>query len=340
MPVEVMISGCQIRCYLSMLRRLGNEEMGHDASPTRRSWDMYPSPSGASSFEEQLWAELDAHARRRRSTEGAHTPAARPVPSCPAAAQGAASPFAPQAAPQGAISFFSQVPPCQHSAPGRAGPMDTPSSTMPSLAAAAQQRASAPALPSATAAAPAVQADSPSYVVASAKAEPPGSMASPFAAVAQHAASQAAVPAALSRPPAGAERQKAATAAPMGLDELGRLNKRPKRRPLLQHKMTEMLAALDAKSQSSSGSANNGQDKTPEHCGALLAAKPGAMGQFPKALSEECPAACPSLSNLLDVQSVSQSVPEQPPPAQSPGMFNISADILEPQQRHQEHWQA
>ena len=314
-----------------MLRRLGNEEMRHEASPTRRSWDMYRAPSGASSFEEQLWAELDAHARRRRSTEGAHTPAARLVPGCSAAAQGAASPFAPQAVAQGApTSVFGQVPPCQHSAPGWAGPIDTPSSMMPSLAAAAQQRASAPVLPSTTAAAPAVQADSPSYVVADAKAEPPGSMASPFAAVAQHAASQAAVPAVLSRPPAGAERQKAATAAPMGLDELGRLNKRPQRRPLLQHKMTEMLAALDAKSQSSSSSANNGQDKTPEHCGALLADKPGAMGRFPKALSEECPAACPSISNLLDVESVSQSDPEHPPPAQSPGMFRTSADIFEP----------
>ena len=317
-----------------MLRRLGNEEMGHDASPTRRSWDMYRAPSGASSFEEQLWAELDAHAKRRRSTEGAHTPAARPVPGCNAAAQGAASPFAPQAAAQGAPSFFGQVPPCQHSAPGRAGPMDTPSSMMPGLAAAAQQRASAPALPSTTAAILAVQVGSPSYGAAHAKAEPPGSMASPFAAVAQHAASQAAVPAVPSRPPTGAERQTAVTAAPkqaaMGLDELGRLNKRPKRRPVLQHKMTEMLAALDAKSQSSSGSAHNGQDKTPEHCGALLAAKPGVMGRFPKALSEECPAACPSIDNLLDVKSVSQSDPERPPPAQSPGVFSISADILEP----------
>ena len=313
-----------------MLRRLGNEEMGQNSSPTRRSWDMYRAPSGASSFEEQLWAELDAHARRRRSTEGAHTPAARPVPGCPAAAQGAGSPFAAQAAAQGAPTLFSQVPACQHSAPDRAGPMDAPSSMTPSPAAAAQQGAGAPALPSTAAAAPAGQADSPFYVVGGAKAEPPGSMASPFAAVAQHAASQAAVPAALSRPPAGAERQKAATAAPMGLDELGRLSKRPKRRPVLQHKMTEMLAALDAKSQSSSGSANNGQDKTPEHCGALLAAKPGAAGQFPKALSEECPAACPSISGLLDVKSVSQSDPERPPPAQSPGMFSISANILEP----------
>lgn len=318
-----------------MLRRLGNEEMGQDESPTRRSWDMYRAPSGASSFEEQLWAELDAHAKRRRSTEGALTPAARPVPGCSPAAQGAASPFAPQAAAQGAApSYFGQAPPCQHSTPSRAGPMDTPSSMTPSLAAAAQQRASAPALAGTTAAAPAVQVHFPSYVVADAKAEPPGSMASPFAAVAQHAASEAAVPATLSRPPAGAERQKAATAAPvqaaMGLDELGRLNKRPKRRPVLQHKMTEMLAALDAKSQSSSGSANNGQDRTPQHCGALLAGKPGAVGRFPKALSEECPAACPSISNLLDVKSVSQSDPERPPPAQSPGMFSTSADILEP----------
>ena len=320
-----------------MLCRLGNEEMGLDASPTPRSLEMYRAPSGASSFEEQLWAELDAHARRRRSTEGTHTPAHRPVPGCSAAVQGAASPFATQAAAQGAPTWFGQMPPRQPSASDRAGPMGMPSSMMPSLAAAAQRRASAPALPGITAAAPAVQGMSPSYGVADAKAEPPGSMTSPFAAVAQRTASEAAVPAVPSRPPAGAERQNAATAAPMqaamGLDELGRLNRRPKRKPVLQYKMTEMLAALDAKSQSSahtssSSSGKHGQDKMAEHRGALLAAKPGVVGRFPKALSEECPAACPSVSHLLDVKAVSQSVPEHPPPALQPGVSSISADIL------------
>ena len=121
----------------------------------------------------------------------------------------------------------------------------------------------------------------------------------------------------------------------MGLDELGRLNKRPKRRPLLQHKMTEMLAALDAKSQSSahtnsSGSTSNMRDKTPQRCGAPLITKSGVAGRFPKALSEDCSAGCPSISNLLADKSVSQSVPEHLPPALLPGIFRILIGISGP----------
>ena len=315
-----------------MLRRLGNEELGQDASSTVCSKDMYRAQSGASSFDEQLWAELDAHARRRRSSEGVYMPLPRPMPGCSAGIQGAASPFTPQVAAQGAPTLFGQLLPPRPCMPSRAGSTEMPSSLMPSLAAAAQQQADTRALPSIIVAAPAGQVTSPSYAAAKAKPEPPGSMASPFAAVVQHTASEAAVPAMLGKPPAGLEQQKAATAAPMqaalGLDELGRLNKRPKRRPLLQHKMTEMLAALDAKSQSSahtysSGSASSGRDKVPAHRGVLLVAKPGVVGQFPKALSEEFPAASPNISSLLDVKSVSQSVPEQPPPVLLPGMSRI-----------------
>ena len=46
--------------------------MGEEIGPRLNSWDiqMARAQSGTSSFDEQLWEELEAYARRRRSQEG------------------------------------------------------------------------------------------------------------------------------------------------------------------------------------------------------------------------------------------------------------------------------
>ncbi len=99
----------------------------------------------------------------------------------------------------------------------------------------------------------------------------------------------------------------------MGLDELVLLSKRLKRRPAQQHKRAEMLAALDAKESSHHGSsAGSGKDG-----GCAAAANNTAELSFCQTVSEDCRGEGPGMSVLMDVKSMSQSVPELPP---RPGM--------------------
>ena len=76
-----------------LLCRLGTEEMGQELDTRESSLAMQCLQSRTSSFDQQLWDELEAQARRRRSTEGTFE---RGLVSREAA--NAASPFARQLA--------------------------------------------------------------------------------------------------------------------------------------------------------------------------------------------------------------------------------------------------
>lgn len=311
--------------------------MGEEVGPRLNSWDtqMARAQSGTSSFDEQLWEELEAHARRRRSQEG--------TLGYPGDPQGgpavAASLFARQLATQGTPTVFGQreqpsLPmhpsmPARSARPAAPAPEGTPSpfaAAVQSMGAVAAQQALLSQAPD-----------------ASASEWPPGPQAKPMTNQSASALPESALkllhndhssspeelhtPANKERPypclssSVGASPSKEAgehgAASPeplqeaMGLDELALLNKRAKRRPVQQHKLAEMLAALEAKESyhhgSSAGSAHS------KDSGSIAAVNGASPVVVHTSASEDCRRDGPGMSVLMDVKSVSQSVPELPP---------------------------
>ena len=311
--------------------------MGEEIGPRVNSWDMQMAraQSGTSSFDEQLWEELEAHARRRRSQEG--TFGYPGDPQCAPAL--VASPFARQLTMQGTPTLFGQREqpglPVRPSLPARSGRPATPApeGMASPFAAAAQSRGAVPAQ----------QALISQAADASASERPPGPQAKP---VTKHSAGalpesalkllhnghssspeQLHTPANKERPfpcrsssvgaspSTEAGEHGASSPEPlqeaMDLDELALLNKRAKRRPVQQHKLAEMLAALDAKESSHHGSSAGSAHS--KDGGSTAAVNDAIAMAFRKSVSEDCGRDGPGMSVLMDVKSVSQSVPELPP---------------------------
>lgn len=306
--------------------------------PRVNSWEMHHTQSGASSFDEQLWEELEAQARRRRSAEGT-------VASCgpeprPGACM-AASPFARQLAETGAPGLFGPQTsplPSRPSAPPASRPAGPPAALASPFAAGQHPFMARPAVyaagwgdgPAMTGLeGQARHTDHPLTVQLSSSSKHtlqhlqnghagrpgvlPGSSHKSSPPTSRRSSAEGAQSA------AGRQLGTAASAPAqeaMGIDELAALSRRPKRRLVLQHNMAEMLAALDANGPSS----HNSSASSAQISGGFQGAAAATAAPFPKAVSEGANGGSLGMSALMDIKYASQSVPELPPQAPRPGM--------------------
>ncbi len=330
--------------------------MGEELDTRASSLGMQRLQSRASSFDEQLWDELEAQARRRRSTEGTIE---RGVASRDAA-YNAASPFARQLATQGAPTLFGQpsrpsLPlPQRPSALGQTALPVVPDVTASPFSAGADSRkflaAKQALLAQAAAASGGVGQESlPSGAQqtdgnrASAKQHRVADTAGPVVQPSQGNQGKAqGVALGSSKNDTRAYRQQQGSPVsgavsvvsgktgqpadtphqePMGINELAVLSKRPKRKPIQQHRLAEVMAALDAKG---SSRPNSFTSTTPSNWDHSSPASQGsaALAGFPKAVSEGCEGSQISMNMLMDVRPLSQSVPELTQQSSNSGMIS------------------
>ena len=333
------------------------QELGERASS---SLGMQRLQSRASSFDEQLWDELEAQARRRRSNEGGYPrgPASRNTP------QNAASPFARQLERQGAPTLFGQpsrpiLPmPQRPRALGDAASATVPEAMASPFSAAAHSMGSLAAqqgllLAQATDAPvdavqgplyPGIQQSSRNVALVrehktSATA---GSMMQPSQD--KHGSSTEMAldtPMNKDRPLTdGHNNSLGASAAllvgggtgpapqqpseePMGIHELAVLSKRPSRRSVPPHRLAEVMAALDAKGSSRPSSSSSTAPSDQDRSRLAPEGNAGCAG-FPTAASEGAGGSQITLSRLMGVGPVSQSVPELAREASGSGTFCAS----------------
>ena len=300
--------------------------------------------SRTSSFDQQLWDELEAQARRRRSNEGTFD---RGLVSRDAA-YNAASPFARQLAMQGAPTLFGQpsgpsLPlPQRPSALGQTPPPVVPDVMASPFAAGASSRgtlaaqqallaqaATAPGgvgqdlLPSGTQQTDCSGASARQHRVAAtarpAVQRPQGKLGKTQEVALgnseddtrAHSRQQGSLvtgagsgSSGKTGPPEDPPYQE-----PMGINELAVLSKRPKRMPVQQHRLAEVMAALDAKSSSRPNSFSSSVPSNQDHSSPAPQGNAAFTG-FPKAASEGCEGSQITMSTLMGVRAVSQSVPE------------------------------
>ena len=319
--------------------------------------------SRTSSFDERLWDELEAQARRRRSNEGRFDrgPASRDIP------YNAASPFARQLDKQGAPTLFGQpsrpdLPmPHRPSAVEQAAPPAVPETMASPFSAAAQPKGSLAAEQGVLAQATDAHVDvglgplpsgnqQSSRGVASLKEEKVNATAGlemqpPQGKHGNNPEMALDAPENVDRPSTHHHSSLGAGAAfaargktglkveppsedPMGIAELAVCSERPKRMPVQPHRLAEVVAALDAKSSSRPSSfsttAPSHQDQSSQ-----APERNAECAGFPKAVSEGGGGRQTTMSTLMGVGAVSQSVPELTHQAASSGMSaRLTADFL------------
>ena len=110
------------------------------------------------------------------------------------------------------------------------------------------------------------------------------------------------------------------TQEPMGINELAVLSKRPKRQPVQQHRLAEVMAALDAKGSSRPNSFTGSALSARDHSSPAPQANASLAG-FPKAVSDGCEGSQIAMSTLMGGKAVSQSVPELTQQGSDSGIF-------------------
>ena len=329
--------------------------MGEELDERAGSLVMQRPQSRGSSFDEQLWDELEAQARRRRSQEQTFDRGqeSRDAPFS------AASPFARQLAMQGTPTLFGQSGPPNLPMPRRPSALAQapPPLTEPKGMASpfsADSRGSMTAQHGLLAQATDAQVDARRNTHSACSQQPSRdaskqkvqSIAGPTMppTLGKHGDS---LDTALHTPEnkdrrsndsqdspgsgaASDVRSNTGTAPnepcaePMGIDELATLSKRPKRRPVQPHRLAEVMAALDAKGSSRPSSFSS----APSAQGHSTLAAEGEAGfaGFPKAVSEGCEGSQITMGALMGVGAVSQSVPELSHQASRAGAVALGFD--------------
>lgn len=340
--------------------------MGVELDARAASLGMQRSQSRASSFDEQLWDELEAQAWRRRSLESTfnHGLVSRDAPTS------AASPFARQLAMQGAPTLFGQtsrpnrpLPQCPSALEQALSPLTEPKAMASPFSAAAGSRGPMTAQQGLLAQATDARVDAgrrhnasesqlPSCNLAPISKQKVSNIAETMMQPTEgkHGNSMNMAlhtPENKDRPTTRDQDSRGSGAAsdvrgktgmvpdepcaePMGIDELASLCKRPRRRPLQPHRLAEVMAAIDAKGSSRLSSSSSTGPSAQDHS-TLAAESDAGFAGFPKAVSESCEGSQITLGTLMGVAAVSQSVPELSLHAAKAGTFAPTlADTLLP----------